>query len=170
MTCYHPDLGSAPDWSWHVGNSQIWGSDASSVQNFCARSQTSLAGKPVVVLPNVGCFLMLCKLQHQKHLKIGFHQSNATDISYWYQFFGLVFYCAQEEHVKQGRLPATVREMSPQSSLEETAGLMGLLLLISTSQIVACSNRTGSRFQMVDTKVLFDVRCNLVIERLSLKP
>ena len=24
MTCYHSDLGSAPDWSWHVGNSQIW--------------------------------------------------------------------------------------------------------------------------------------------------
>ena len=49
---------------------------------------------------------------------------------------------------------------------KQTAGSMGLLLSITTKQIVACSNRAGSinlfswsRFQTADVKVLFDVAC-----------
>ena len=53
----------------------------------------------------------------------------------------------------------------------DTAGSMSLLLSITTNQIVACSNREGSknlfswsRFQKVDAKVLFDLACDCVLE------
>ena len=66
--------------------------------------------------------------------------------------------------------------MSPRSSPEQTAGRMGLLLSITTNQIVTCFNRAGSinlfswsRFQTADAKVLFDVACDRVLVRLRLK-
>lgn len=66
--------------------------------------------------------------------------------------------------------------MSRQSFLEETAGHIGLLISISTYQIIACWNQTGSinlfswsRFQMGDANVLFDMRCDCVIECFKLK-
>ena len=65
--------------------------------------------------------------------------------------------------------------MSPCSSPEQTAGRMGLLLSITTNQIENCFNRAGSinlfswsRFQTPDAKVLFDVACDRVLERLKL--
>ena len=70
-----------------------------------------------------------------------------------------------------GSTTTAVREMSPRSSPEQTAGSMSLLLSITTNQIVACSNREGSknlfswsRFQKVDAKVLFDLACDCVLE------
>ena len=66
--------------------------------------------------------------------------------------------------------------MSPRSSPVQTAGRMGLLLSITTNQIVTCFNRAGSinlfsssRFQTADANVLFDVACDRVLERLQLK-
>ena len=66
--------------------------------------------------------------------------------------------------------------MSPRSSPEQTAGRMGLLLSITTNQIVTCFNWAGginlfssSRFQTADAKVSFDVACDRVLERLKLK-
>ena len=69
--------------------------------------------------------------------------------------------------------------MSPRSSPVQTDGRMGLLSLllsITTNQIVTCFNREGSinlfsssRFQTADAKVLFDVACDRVLERLKLK-
>ena len=56
MTRHYPDLGSASDWSCHVGN--------------LFQPTSHLAGKPVVASPNVGSFLrlLLCLLQSQKLL------------------------------------------------------------------------------------------------------
>ena len=69
--------------------------------------------------------------------------------------------------------------MSPRSPPVQTDGRMGslsLLLSITTNQIVTCFNRAGSinlfsssRFQTADAKVLFDVACDRVLERLKLK-
>ena len=66
--------------------------------------------------------------------------------------------------------------MSPRSSPEQTAGRMGLLLSITTNQIVACTNQAGSidlfswsRFQTADAKVLFDVACDRVVEHFKLR-
>ena len=54
--------------------------------------------------------------------------------------------------------------MSPSSSPEQSVERMGLLLSISTNQIVTCSNRAGSinlfscsTFQTKDAHLLFDV-------------
>ena len=53
---------------------------------------------------------------------------------------------------------------------------MGLLLSITTNQIVACTNQAGSidlfswsRFQTADAKLLFDVVCGHVLEHFTLK-
>ena len=53
MTRHYLDLGSASDWSYRVGNflqpikstTQIWGSDTSSVWNFCARFSDVIRGE-----------------------------------------------------------------------------------------------------------------------------
>ena len=66
--------------------------------------------------------------------------------------------------------------MSLPSSPEQTAERMGLLLFISTNQIVTLSNRTGSinlfscgRFQTADPKVLYDVAWDRILELFKLK-
>ena len=72
MKRHYPDLGSASDWLNQISHAARpirsttqkhypdLGSDTSSVWNFCARfPDVHLAGKPVVVSPNVGCFLRL---------------------------------------------------------------------------------------------------------------
>ena len=63
MTRHYPHLGSASDWSCRVGNfiqpirstTQIWWR-VISIEFPLSFLRRHLAGKPVVVLPNVGCF------------------------------------------------------------------------------------------------------------------
>ena len=67
MTRHYPDLGSASDWSCHVGNliqpmrstTHIWVVSVISMEFLCSFFRRHLARKPVVASPNVGCFLGL---------------------------------------------------------------------------------------------------------------
>ena len=67
MTCHHPELGNASDWSCRAGNllqpirsiTQIWVVTRHQYGISALVSQTSFRGKPVVASPNVGCFLRL---------------------------------------------------------------------------------------------------------------
>ena len=67
MTCHYPDLGSASDWLNQISyatqpirsTTQIWVKTRHQYGISSLTSQTSFAGKPVVALPNVGCFLRL---------------------------------------------------------------------------------------------------------------
>ena len=69
MTCHYPDLGSASDWLCCVGDliqpirsTNIPRSGQRyivSMEFLCSFLRHHLAGKPVVALPNVSCFLRL---------------------------------------------------------------------------------------------------------------
>ena len=67
MMCHYPDLGSASDWwnqishaSWPIrSTTQIWVVMCHQYGLSALVTQTSFGGKPVVALPNVGCFLRL---------------------------------------------------------------------------------------------------------------
>ena len=66
--------------------------------------------------------------------------------------------------------------MSPRFFPEQTAERMGLLLSITTNQIVTCSSLAGSInlfscsiFQTADANLLFDVARDRVKERFMLK-
>ena len=66
--------------------------------------------------------------------------------------------------------------IEPALTPERTAGRVDLPLSISTNQKVACSNRAGinyffprADFQMAESKVLFDMACDRVLERFKLE-
>ena len=84
MTRQYLDLGSASDWSYRVENflqpikstTQIWGSDTSSVWNFCARFSDVIRGKPVVASRNIGCSLRPGEL---KSINISFIENSESN-------------------------------------------------------------------------------------------
>ena len=67
MTRHYPDLGSASDWSYRVGNSiqpirsttLIWEVTRQQYGISALVSQTSFGGETSGSAPNVGCFLRL---------------------------------------------------------------------------------------------------------------
>ena len=83
MTQDYSVLGSASDWSCHVGNliqpirstTQIWVVCIISMEFLCLFLRCHLVGKPVVVLPNVSCFLRLTKFEFKG---VQFPSRNAT--------------------------------------------------------------------------------------------
>ena len=67
MMCHYPDLGSSSDWLNQISHAarpmrsttQIWVVTRYSMEFLSSFLRRHLVGKPVVALPNVGCFLRL---------------------------------------------------------------------------------------------------------------